>query len=214
MSEKEISVLRRQIEQNPQDINSRSRLIQIFMRDGLVKPWQVEACAGLGDPVCKKIFPNIKETIPYKIFKKFGDKKLAVKFAIFNALQVLQFWEDFFPKDKTPQLAIESAKYWLESNIEEFDLDFLTEHRRRVEGLEASVASDRAFARAEEIERNEINSKALDACEVAAYAAETAWSEENRSIESAIHGSVIASEILDTTWRKLLINFLMTIKND
>jgi hypothetical protein len=78
----------------------------------------VKSCASLRDPVCKMLFPNEPDLALCDILHNF-DKKFGIEFAVWCAKKVIHIWEEFFPNENSPQLAIEAAEAWLKAPSEE-----------------------------------------------------------------------------------------------
>lgn len=69
-------------------------LLKLLMRHNLVPEEDIRICAGLGDDLCSKIFPN-EQTVSIEKFFSTKDEEFCVDFAIWATEKVLPIWATF-----------------------------------------------------------------------------------------------------------------------
>jgi len=172
-------------------------LLLQLMRLGKISRPIVRYCAALGGEACSMIFPNEDKMTTEKVLGNF-DKKFCVEFAVWCTEKALSIFEEEYPEDDRPRLAIEAAKRWLEDPSEE--------NRLAVEAAAYSAYGDAVYAVAE---------AADTAATYAAYAARAAstaaWAcADFRTLDYEVKWAVEdAASALGDHSEKLLIDYLM-----
>lgn len=105
--------IQNKVRQNPEDPKLGAELIRLLMRKGDIPPRKIKTLARLGDPASLLLFPQKAISLNTERFLYLNPKKISVEFAIYCALKVLKEWDEYYPEDNRPRLAIEAAQNWL-----------------------------------------------------------------------------------------------------
>jgi len=184
------------------------KLLLQLMRYGKISEPIVRYCAALGDEACSMIFRDEDEMSVRDVLKNF-DKKFNVEFAVWCAEKVLPIFEEEFPEDDRPRLAIKAAKNWLNDPSEGNRIAAADAAAWAIQVADDAAAADAAWA------AGDAPSVATDVAWAAAYAAHaaTAATAATAAYVAADAAAYVAADaavaLKDTTDKELLIEYLM-----